>query len=1448
MLGRLRMSVEDAINCYETLAVNVFSEVKDGGGLKKSATLLENTIKEIVKRKTGDSEARLLDDGILGGICNTFVCAVNAHNMNARQPVLFRTYTSPKEPPIPCAIWQAARATSAAPKFFERIHIGPPIRQETYVDGGLGRNNPTDVVLQEAGVMFPHRSIACIISIGTGKTDIIAIESPSLFKRNETIKALASILRDCEETAQDMQRKFENHPKTYFRFNVEQGLQTIEPWDRDRMSMISAHTRSYMQMHEIDSRLSTAVQVIRAVRGVIDTRETNSIQVRNRHPTGDGRGDLDMRFIEQKLQPAIKAPYKTVLEEDHLQRHECTPNTRVKILQGITEWANQASPDSPRVFWLTGQAGSGKTTIAYTIAKQFDEGALPGTTVLGANFFCSRDFQETQTKTRIIPTIAYQLARKCTPYATALDDDAFQAVNHRVSDQIKAILGRPWQQSMGAYHSEDSHYLIVIDALDELKDEGGLEFLRELLAAICKNDCRGLKFLITVRSHHELNDLLNSFTPRKIVYLQDVPIDEAKEDVKIYLNSSLLELTAYSALQNLVEQSGGLFIYAATVVRYLTRHRSYTVLEKIGMLREILNKAYDPTSAKKATNRVDKLYRWIMLKTFSRLTEECFTRRLCILHTFLFAAERVSPSIAAALIPGADEDSANGVLRDLHSVLYIADGRVFWYHASFPDFISDQVRSTFPLSHNTWVFSYNPPAHNKVLTASCFRIMGSSLKRNICLLDETDLTDEVPDFEQKVMSHISAPLQYASRFWASHLVRSYLDEDVLDSLKAFCKQHLLHWIEILSLLRELKMAGEALSSVQRVLSCLHDPPQAIQHLLSECGQIIREFFPALHMSWSQIYLSAIPFSPLGSHLRGTYNQIQSPIIIQGLQGTWGTTLSIMKSPGWHISSVLFSPDGQRIVSSSNKSIILWDSQTGAQLATLAGIDASFERQMAFSTDGRILYTSDGPQVQCLDAGNGDLMSTLEAESPVKCLALSSTEDLLAAGLGNGNVIAWNVYSGGKVVILPSDYVDRNMGFANPAITCLTFSKSGTFLVWGSLIGCTIWRVNDWSIYRNFPEPTYPYSVDISVDDRIVACGSTDTAIIWDMQGDAQRPLLTVKAEYSQVKFWPLNKDIVTILSKGTFELWDTLNRRTVASEQTLLSYLGTPFSFSPDGRYFVTAEPSDNSVHVLKVPDLLYGSDPPVAPFPIALMEEGIPIQPAVCQIHQGELSCVALSPDGSVLAIAANDSFISLWGSGTFNSGPKHTLEVHDGIVSWVAFSRSGKQIVSSGDHDDPIRVWDAEDGICMYVLSNMPQFRFTCKSMFCRGDRSIVFWDRYGLYQWTYLYSQSVSTVDEKCSDLLDTVAVSLDGKLISVANGRCIFIVDVNVGETKMTLSIASNKESSVISDEASDFTDIDNEALYYPIHFSFSDDSTRLLSAGKEGTIYLWDITNDDQKNP
>lgn len=70
----------------------------------------------------------------------SFVTAVASHGSNNHAPVLLRSYTNPLQmPELPdIKLWEAARATSAAPMFFKRLEVNG----QTFVDGGLQANNP----------------------------------------------------------------------------------------------------------------------------------------------------------------------------------------------------------------------------------------------------------------------------------------------------------------------------------------------------------------------------------------------------------------------------------------------------------------------------------------------------------------------------------------------------------------------------------------------------------------------------------------------------------------------------------------------------------------------------------------------------------------------------------------------------------------------------------------------------------------------------------------------------------------------------------------------------------------------------------------------------------------------------------------------------------------------------------------------------------------------------------------------------------------------------------------------------------------------------------------------------------------------------------------------------------------------------------------------------------
>ena len=83
----------------------------------------------------------------------------------------------------------------------------------------------------------------------------------------------------------------------------------------------------------------------------------------------------------------------------------CLEGTRVQILKEINDWIGSDDPNTPRVFWMNGMAGLGKSTIARTIAESAEKRGI-----LGASFFFSRNNEELRNPRLVIPTLVHQLA------------------------------------------------------------------------------------------------------------------------------------------------------------------------------------------------------------------------------------------------------------------------------------------------------------------------------------------------------------------------------------------------------------------------------------------------------------------------------------------------------------------------------------------------------------------------------------------------------------------------------------------------------------------------------------------------------------------------------------------------------------------------------------------------------------------------------------------------------------------------------------------------------------------------------------------------------------------------------------------------------------------------------------------------------------------------------
>lgn len=190
------------------------------------------------------------------------MCATPA--LNTQRPTLFRTYDVHKNNNFNCKIWEAARATSAAPLFFKRIEIGEVGLQEEYLDGALGCNNPVNQVIEESRLIYgKERTIDCVVSIGTGQKDVTTFSRPTGLQRllpTDLILVLKQLATESEKSDEEASKRFNDMPGVYHRLNVDRGLAVVGLDEWERLAEVKTHTLSWLRKPNIDRELDEIVK------------------------------------------------------------------------------------------------------------------------------------------------------------------------------------------------------------------------------------------------------------------------------------------------------------------------------------------------------------------------------------------------------------------------------------------------------------------------------------------------------------------------------------------------------------------------------------------------------------------------------------------------------------------------------------------------------------------------------------------------------------------------------------------------------------------------------------------------------------------------------------------------------------------------------------------------------------------------------------------------------------------------------------------------------------------------------------------------------------------------------------------------------------------------------------------------------------------------------------
>ena len=493
----------------------------------------------------------------------------------------------------------------------------------------------------------------------------------------------------------------------------------------------------------------------------------------------------------------------------HGGRRGCLKGTRRAVLDGVELWARDFN--KAPVYWLNGLAGTGKSTIAQTIAERiFADGQL------GASFFCSRDFEDRRNLQLIFPTIAVQLARKYTKFRSAfvpLAQSNPGIAYESLYNQMDKLIAGPLRES-------DISTVIVIDALDECKDEEPASTILSVLGRFVSK-LPGVKFFLTGRPERRIREgfrLPLMVEATDVFVLHEVESSQVDSDIRLFFRHSFLELAGRQRglhdwptkeqVDLLCERAAGLFVYAVATVKFID-HRNNDPKEQLGhLLRSPMSSVYEGKTRFRANTTLDSLYMSIIEEAFGEDDPGNDARIRSVLGAVILAANPLSPSAIATLL-GLGIEVVSPILLSVHSLLTLRDDvdhPVRPFHKSFPDFITDPTRCT------NGRFRVSPPDHRRELLIDCLELLDRTLEENICGLPDAVANSEVLDMRVRIDGYITPALQYACKSWHKHLVDEHTARapEICSAIHRFLEGRFLFWLEVLSALGTVKEAVDAL--------------------------------------------------------------------------------------------------------------------------------------------------------------------------------------------------------------------------------------------------------------------------------------------------------------------------------------------------------------------------------------------------------------------------------------------------------------------------------------------------------------------------------------------------------------------------------------------------------------------------------------------------------------
>ncbi|KAM9327586.1 calcium-independent phospholipase A2-gamma [Pholidichthys leucotaenia] len=269
MLGIFQIPVEECEKLYQKLGSDVFKQNVIVGTMKMSwshafydSEIWENILKERM------GEGRMIESARDPKCPKVSAVSTVVNRGLPLKAYVFRNYRlmpgvrSHYLGDCKHKMWQAIRASSAAPGYFQEFVLGKDLHQ----DGGLLINNPTALAIHECKCLWPNTPLQCVLSLGTGRHETGSKNSTTYTSLKTKLTHVISSATDTEEVHTMLDALLP--PDTYFRFNPYMSEDVPLNENRaEKLNFLKSEGNRYLERNE--AKLKKAASVLGQEKGAI---------------------------------------------------------------------------------------------------------------------------------------------------------------------------------------------------------------------------------------------------------------------------------------------------------------------------------------------------------------------------------------------------------------------------------------------------------------------------------------------------------------------------------------------------------------------------------------------------------------------------------------------------------------------------------------------------------------------------------------------------------------------------------------------------------------------------------------------------------------------------------------------------------------------------------------------------------------------------------------------------------------------------------------------------------------------------------------------------------------------------------------------------------------------------------------------------------------------------